>query len=209
MNFEKFPRTPFLQNTAGQLLLKWNKTKCLLLLIAYSPLTDINTTFKIGITIASNFTLLYVIVIGLYRDVNLTRNRCHHNIGCPLGKKQTFRTNFEVHTKFTFQDFKYGATWILSSVHYPSRSLILQLFALLHIVVVKNTYANGITLSQHSNILQFFTSQLFWYCRHHGCWWLCSFTCFVGFCSFITISLIENIFYLSCYNRKKKRQPPP
>ena len=24
-------------------------------------------------------------VIGLYRDVNPTKNRCRHNIGCPLG----------------------------------------------------------------------------------------------------------------------------
>ena len=24
-------------------------------------------------------------VIGLYRDVNPTKNQCRHNIGCPLG----------------------------------------------------------------------------------------------------------------------------
>ena len=91
MNFAKFLRTPFLQNTFARLLLKWNKTKRLPLLIAFSSLSDISTTLKIGITITWSFTLSYVIaithydagkryhitmshqsqyVIGLYRDVN-------------------------------------------------------------------------------------------------------------------------------------------
>ena len=31
-------------------------------------------------------------VIGLYRDVNPTKNRCRHNIGCPLGFAVLFLT---------------------------------------------------------------------------------------------------------------------
>ena len=105
VNFAKFLRTPFLQNTSARLLLKWNKTKCLPLLIAFSSLSDINTKLKIGITITWSFTLRCVIattslwcwkkiyndvtsisnVIGLYRNANPTKNQCRHNIGCPLG----------------------------------------------------------------------------------------------------------------------------
>ena len=61
VNFAKFLRTPFLQNTSGQLFLRWNKTKCLPLLIAFSSLSDINTISKIGITITWSFTLCYFI----------------------------------------------------------------------------------------------------------------------------------------------------
>ena len=106
VNFAKFLITPFLQNTSGWLLLKWNKTKCLPLLIAFSYVSDINTTWKIDIIITWSFTMRYVTlqhhydvgkryhitmslqcqyVIGLYRDVYPTKNRCRYNIGCPLG----------------------------------------------------------------------------------------------------------------------------
>ena len=106
VNFAKFLRISYLQNTSGRLLLKWNKTKCLPSLTAFSSLSDINVTLKIGITLTWSFTLRYAIatiplwcwkkipyndslqfqyMIGLYRDVNPTKKRCHHNIGCPLG----------------------------------------------------------------------------------------------------------------------------
>ena len=76
---------------------------CLPLLIAFSSLSDINTTLKIGITATRSFTLRYVInydvgkryhitmslqsqyVVGLNRDQNPTKNRCRHNIKCLLG----------------------------------------------------------------------------------------------------------------------------
>ena len=95
VNFAKFLRIPYLQNTYGRLLLKRNKTKCLPSLIAFSSLSDINVTLKIGITLTWSFTLRYTIatkllwcwkkilhndslqfqyVIGLYRDVNPTKN---------------------------------------------------------------------------------------------------------------------------------------
>ena len=63
VNFAKFLRTPFSQSTSKQLLLKWSKMNCLPLLIAFSSLSDINTTLKIGITITWSFTLCYVIAI--------------------------------------------------------------------------------------------------------------------------------------------------
>ena len=59
LNSSKVLRTSFLQNISARLLLKWNKTKCLLLLITFSSLSDINTTLKIGITITWSFTLRY------------------------------------------------------------------------------------------------------------------------------------------------------
>ena len=54
VNFAKFLRTRFLQNTSGRLLLK-----CLPLLLAFSSLSYINTKLKIGITITWSFTLCY------------------------------------------------------------------------------------------------------------------------------------------------------
>ena len=104
MNFAKFLRTPFLQITSARLVLNWNKTKCLLLSrIAFLSLSDINKTLKIGITITWSFLLRYVsleyhydagktqsqYVIGLYRDVNPTKNRCRNNISCPVGYPPT------------------------------------------------------------------------------------------------------------------------
>ena len=77
-------------------------------LIACSALSDINTTLKIGITIKWSLKLRYVVVVaslwcwkeisynnvisvsvrsrsvGLYRNENQTKNRCHHNIAWPL-----------------------------------------------------------------------------------------------------------------------------
>ena len=93
LNFSKVLRTPFLQNISARLLLKWNKTKCLLLLITLSSLSDINTTLKIGITITWSFTLRYVIATASlwcwkkisYNDVtsisirNRSISRCKSN----------------------------------------------------------------------------------------------------------------------------------
>ena len=77
-------------------------------LIACSALSDINTTLKIGITIKWSLKLRYVVVVaslwcwkeisynnvisvsvrsrsvGLNRNQNQTKNRCHHNIAWPL-----------------------------------------------------------------------------------------------------------------------------
>ena len=106
MYFTKYLRTLFLQNTSGRLLLKQNKTKSLPLLIEFSCLSDINTTLKIGIIITRSFNFAtlslqhqydvgkrYHItmslqsqhIIGLYRDVDATKNRFCHNVRCPLG----------------------------------------------------------------------------------------------------------------------------
>ena len=100
MNFPKFLRTPFLQNTLARLLLKWNKTTCLPLLIAFSSLSDINTTLKIDITTTWSFTLRYVIAktpLWCWKKIsynyatsisicNRSISRCKSdNIGCPLG----------------------------------------------------------------------------------------------------------------------------
>ena len=35
-------------------------------------------------------------VIGLYRDVTPTKNRCRHNIGCPMGYHFTFVKSIRV-----------------------------------------------------------------------------------------------------------------
>ena len=81
---------------------RWKNT-CFPLLIAFSYLSDINTTLKIGITLTRSFTLCYVIattwcwkryitmslqcqyVIGLYHDENPTKNWCRYNIVFPPG----------------------------------------------------------------------------------------------------------------------------
>ena len=60
------------QNLSGHFD-KWNKT-CLPLLIAFSSLSDINTTLKTGITVTWSFTLHYVITIvslWCYFNVNM------------------------------------------------------------------------------------------------------------------------------------------
>ena len=66
VNFAKFLRIPYLLNAYGRLLLKRNKTKCLPSLIAFSSLSDINVTLKIGITLTWSFTLRYTIATKYY-----------------------------------------------------------------------------------------------------------------------------------------------
>ena len=77
VNFAKFLRAPFWQITSGWLLLKWNKTKGLSLLIAFSSLSDINTTLKIGITITWSFTLRYVIATSSWCWKKISYNDDH------------------------------------------------------------------------------------------------------------------------------------
>ena len=74
-----------------------NKT-CLPLLIAFSSLYDINwyrynMKFYIALRYRYNFNILEKditmslqcqYVIGPHHDENLTKNRCRHDIGCPL-----------------------------------------------------------------------------------------------------------------------------
>ena len=95
VNFAKFLRTPFWQITSGWLLLKWNKTKGLSLLIAFSSLSGINTTLKIGITITWSFTLRYVIATTSlwcwkkisYNDVTSISMRNRSISRCKFNKK--------------------------------------------------------------------------------------------------------------------------
>ena len=49
--------------------LKRNETKCLLLLIEFSSLSESNTTLKIGITITWSFTLRYNIIMLLEEGI--------------------------------------------------------------------------------------------------------------------------------------------
>ena len=73
---------------------KWNKATCLLLLIAFSSLSDIITTLKIGITITWSFTLRYVIAATLwcwkkisYNDVTSISKRNRSISRCKSNKK--------------------------------------------------------------------------------------------------------------------------
>ena len=52
-------------------------------------------------------------VIGLYRDENPTKNRCRHNIACPLGRlrceicsKLTIKTYFAPFSSVSIVDFQ-------------------------------------------------------------------------------------------------------
>ena len=95
MNFAKFLRTPFLQNTSGRVLLKRKKTKCLPISIEFSSFSDINTTLEIGITITWSFTLRYVIATTslwcwkktLYNNVTSISIRNRSTWRCKSNKK--------------------------------------------------------------------------------------------------------------------------
>ena len=105
VNFAKFLRASFLQNTSGRLFMKWNKTKCLPLLITFSSLSDINTTLKIGMTVTWSFILRYVIAITSlwcwkkisYNDVTTISKRNRSISGCKSNEKK-MRPQYRVPT---------------------------------------------------------------------------------------------------------------